>query len=589
MTEVPWGSPQCSGDAVENFVAALLLLKFPSGTRITPSQGDQGVDIKVPTGGGFDVYQVKKYSTALDGGQASKVEKSWDRVNAEFGAENTITGWYLVMPWDPTHEREKWFRDLTKDAGFPCEWRGRAHLNGWAADNPRLVEYFFGSGAERLEKMIASLTLNGTELEDSTGDSRLDAVTNRYLQLQNTLDDLSPFYTYRLNLISASNLARMREEKNWSSSSSSVGVTTYRRVSSDYYVEISVTPISAAAAAFDPISVRMEISADEPADAEELERYFKYGIAPTEAVDAVVVEAHGPPGAVPELAPGMVRLADVTVPSPWETLALHCTTNDPFAAQDDRAESEGGDDDAVLELGPIVTTEGARGRAFRARGEAIEMELLVGRSDDPMTISAWAVPIGDKLPHRVLQELVFAQKLWSGDFYVCLTIPNGPALVESTRPPARPHVLHSAQQWTDVAVNLMVLQRFSHRQLRMPHYLTGKEAHTIESAAQMALTGTIEHSWENLRVVSPAMPLTGIAALVVFQPLVLVYDGATHELDITVRSVCDQVEAVEVADDHILVRPVNGAKVRSTLVPRSEYDYRVLTRPVDPGVAFRAR
>ncbi|ROZ87995.1 hypothetical protein EEB19_22540 [Gordonia sp. OPL2] len=540
----------------------------------------------MPTEDGFDVYQVKKYSAALDGGQASKVEKSWRRVNDEFGAHNTITGWYLVMPWDPTREREDWFHELTADAEFPCEWRGRGHLNGWAADNPRLVEYFFGSGTERLEQMIATLTLNGAELDDGTGDGRLDAVISRYLQLQNTLDDLSPFYTYTLTLISATDLARMRQENDWGPSSGSARVTTYKRVSPDYYAGISLTPVSESAVEFDPISVRMEISADDPVDARELERYLEYGIAPTEAVDAVVVEAHGPPGAVPELVPGMVRLADVTVPSPWETLALHCTTDDPFAAtggSDGRAEDDGGEeaDNAVLELGPLVTTEGTRGRAFRARGEAIEMELSIGRDDDSMTVKTWPVPIGGKLPHRVLPELLFAQMLWSGDFYICLTIPNGPALVESIRPPARSDDLLSAQQWTSVAVNLRALQRFTHKQLRMPHYLTGKEAHAIESAAQMALTGTIESTWENLRIVSPAMPLTGAAAILAFQPLRLTYDGDTHELDITVRHLCDRVEAVEVTDDHILVRPVDGAKVRSTLVQRSEYDYRVLTRPAD--------
>jgi hypothetical protein len=122
MTVVPWGSIE--GNTVEDFLAAMLLLRFPNGTRITPSQGDQGVDIKVPTQDGYDVYQVKKYASALDSGQASKVKNSWDRVNAEFGAGDTITAWYLVMPWDPTAEREAWFKELTAGAAFPCEWKG---------------------------------------------------------------------------------------------------------------------------------------------------------------------------------------------------------------------------------------------------------------------------------------------------------------------------------------------------------------------------------------------------------------------------------------------------------------------------------
>ncbi|WP_082958845.1 Rho termination factor N-terminal domain-containing protein [Mycobacterium sp. E3198] len=567
------------GNTVEDFLAALLLLRFPDGTRITPSQGDQGVDIKVPNQLGYDVYQVKKYASALDSGQLSKVKDSWNRVNAEFGATNTITAWYLVMPWDPTAEREKWFKELTAGAAFPCEWKGLAHVNGWAADNPRLVEYFFGQGYERLQQMIAALTLDSSDGEGGSGDARLEAVTNRYRKLQEVIDGISPFYRYRLALVPAAELVAILGMSGGVAHGRPT-VTTYRRVSDDYYVEICISPISEEAAAYDPISLLLTISPDDT-NAAELEHFYEYGIAPAEPVAAEVVEAHGPPGSIPQLAAqGTVRLADVEVPSPWESIALYSFTSEA---------ADGDEGMLIIEMGPLTTTEGQKGRAIRAQGQALGMELRIGPDDGAMSLSTWAVPLQGKLPHRVLPELEFAQRLWSGKHAAALSVPNGPALVKATRPPARPDDANGAAQWAEIAAALAVLQRFSLRQLKMPHKLSAREWHTIRSAAELTINNTAEVDWENFRIVSPAMPLDGPAAILAYQPLRIAYDNQTFELDATIRQECDLVEAVEVTSEFILVRPRDNAKLRQSLVARSELDYRVLAKPlggVDPGTVL---
>lgn len=566
MTAVPWGSIE--GHTVEDFVAALILLRFPNGTRITPSQGDQGVDIKVPTDGGYDVYQVKKYASALKSDQAAKVKASWQRVNEEFGAENIITAWYLVMPWDPTAEREQWFNELTVGADFPCEWKGLAHINGWAADNIRLVDYFFGEGYQRLEKMIAALTLDPSDNSGGSGDTRLDAVVKRYRELQDTVDSISPFYTYRLTLIRADELDRILSDVRPEEVSRS-SVTTYRRVNTDYYIEIEITPISEEAASYDPISMRLKIPVDDT-NAFELERFHQYGIAPSTPVAAEVVEASGPPGSIPQLSTsGSLRFADVVVPSAWESIAFHC-----FPADPDR------DDVMIVELGPLITTEGQQGRAIRTEGAAIGIELRIQPNGGTMSLSTWAVPIGGKLPHRVLPELRFAERLWSGQHRVALSVPNGPALVNAEQPPARSDDAKGAELWADIALALSVLQRFTLQQLKMPHKLGAKESHTIRSAAELVLNGTTERTWEDFRIVSPTMPLDGLAAIRAFQPLRISYDDQTFDLDATIRQDCDAVEAVEVTSEYIVVRPKDGAKLRQTLVQRGDYDYRVLAKPV---------
>lgn len=156
MARVPWGDLE--GDDVERFIAALILLDQPSGTRITPAQGDGGVDIKVPNGDGFDVYQVKKYVSAPTSRQVKSIEDSWHRVNSSFGSTNKITAWFLTMPWEPTEQREKWLADeLAKDATYPVKWLGRGHLDGMCSRHRSLVELFFKDGVEKINKLLTSL------------------------------------------------------------------------------------------------------------------------------------------------------------------------------------------------------------------------------------------------------------------------------------------------------------------------------------------------------------------------------------------------------------------------------------------------
>jgi hypothetical protein len=65
------------GEKVEEFVAALVLLEHPDGNLVTPSRGDRGVDIRVPTPDGFDIYQMKRYTGPPTSRQADQIEKSW--------------------------------------------------------------------------------------------------------------------------------------------------------------------------------------------------------------------------------------------------------------------------------------------------------------------------------------------------------------------------------------------------------------------------------------------------------------------------------------------------------------------------------
>ncbi|MBE1582759.1 hypothetical protein ACFPOI_59965 [Nonomuraea angiospora] len=109
MTTVTWEREP--GEKVEEFVAALLLLKYPHGNQPTPSKGDRGVDVRVENPDGFDIYQVKRYSRPLTAGQARKIEASW---NTFVSQTLPVRSWTLVTPWQPTNPRLDW---LAGDGG----------------------------------------------------------------------------------------------------------------------------------------------------------------------------------------------------------------------------------------------------------------------------------------------------------------------------------------------------------------------------------------------------------------------------------------------------------------------------------------
>ena len=54
--------------------------------------------------------------------------------------------WSLVMPLNPTSEDEEWFKGLTAEAGFLCDWRGLTFWQSESSKYPYVVDYFLENG-----------------------------------------------------------------------------------------------------------------------------------------------------------------------------------------------------------------------------------------------------------------------------------------------------------------------------------------------------------------------------------------------------------------------------------------------------------
>ncbi len=154
--KVDWAQP---GEAMENLVAVLIRRENPAATQIRASQGDGGMDVRAPgRSGGVEIHQVKKFNSTLSASQLRQVKESFDSLDEyriELGLD--VRAWHLVMPLNPTKENLEWFDELTADAPFPCDWRGRDYLDGLAAKFPDVVDYYLQDGADRLERVVGQL------------------------------------------------------------------------------------------------------------------------------------------------------------------------------------------------------------------------------------------------------------------------------------------------------------------------------------------------------------------------------------------------------------------------------------------------
>lgn len=156
MARVEWS--RLSGDEAEAVLGVMLCREHPTATRVKPSQGDGGIDVWVPEGDVASVYQIKSYTGNIDSSRQAKIKKSWTTL-LDYSEKNSLalSAWYLVLPENPTKEQLGWFRELTKDADFPCTWRGLEYVDGLAAKYPDVIDYYLRDGKDRLEETVARL------------------------------------------------------------------------------------------------------------------------------------------------------------------------------------------------------------------------------------------------------------------------------------------------------------------------------------------------------------------------------------------------------------------------------------------------
>ncbi|MGV0041671.1 hypothetical protein [Mycobacterium colombiense] len=201
MARVEWTRQQ--GDDVEAVVGMLICTVRPSAVRVTPSQGDGGLDIFVPGPEGMakerEVYQVKRYCERLSSSQKRKINRSLQTLIQTAKTEGwQITKWHLAMPLDPTDNEIRWFNELTQNCEFPCEINGLLFCDTLAARFPKVTDYYLRDGRERLEGAMNNLAaiIAGRASRQQNEPLAVGDVVSDLASIHKALNDYDPFYHY---------------------------------------------------------------------------------------------------------------------------------------------------------------------------------------------------------------------------------------------------------------------------------------------------------------------------------------------------------------------------------------------------------
>ncbi|TQS45096.1 restriction endonuclease [Cryptosporangium phraense] len=361
------------GEKVEEFVAALLLLKYPHGNLITPSQGDRGVDVRVWNPDGFDIYQVKRYTRPLDSTQEKEVKKSWQTFVDQTLPILKVRSWTLVTPLNPSNERLDWLDALTEPTGLETHWMDRGALDGLAGNNYPLVDYFFGDGAQHWHRLMADLLDGVRPLPgDGASESLLSAIASRQEKLARSLDEVDPFYRYEIDI-------RTGWVENLPLDSTRLGETRaafiqYAQIDDEHYREMRLLPRCAESVKLRPITADVRLEADPgTSTANAIHRFRQFG-TPFSDVPGTITAISGPPG-VPQTG-GPATFSFLSVPQPKTGLPDLCL----------RIREPNGQKAAELELEHVSSSRGQAGSGVWVsasdRAQVLNVEFTFGGDSD---------------------------------------------------------------------------------------------------------------------------------------------------------------------------------------------------------------
>jgi hypothetical protein len=275
MSRVEWTT--LSGEETEAVVAMLINREHPLSVRVTPSQGDGGVDILHRNGdgkGGDVVYQVKKFNDRLSSSQKSQIYKSLTALTSDDRWRGlNITSWYLVLPLDPTPEEEKWFQELIAGKRFKGHWLGLTYVEQLAAKFPDVIDYYLHGHRERLtekQKELVALLAPSQSLENMTAKDSIPRLQAAVSALQN-----DPFYSFSIQIgEGVPPLLHQREIPNLVFSAGVAPVSGSGR-----WAIVDVLARCAESTNQSPIELSGKFFAETGSDqAQELEHFFSYGI-----------------------------------------------------------------------------------------------------------------------------------------------------------------------------------------------------------------------------------------------------------------------------------------------------------------------
>jgi len=411
--KVDWSQP---GETIEDLVAVLLRRENPMATQIRPSQGDGGMDVRAPfPTGGVEIFQVKKFNSTLNASQLRQIKESYESLN-EYRLEHglDVRAWHLLMPLNPTKENLEWFDELTTDAPFPCDWRGRDYLDGLAAKFPDVVDYYLQDRADRLALVVGQMLdlLRLTPKSEGAGVVTPAQLVEQLHALE-PLIDTDPHFRYGISLDPG-----MPDPKD-------LGTGFVAAMSSGMangeggVVTVKIYPRFAEALKYRPVPGTVTFNV-EPGSATEqdLERFIKYGTSLQTPFGSVDLDIDLPGGLGGSFEGGAVRIGPALGVGSSESGRLRLVAVDPSGAS--VAE-------VLVDMQPPST--GLDRTGFQVTGtdtaQVFDIELLGDVSGNSLKFSLQQRDLAGRSPSELLDAVGFLSALRAPNTLV-IAQPFGP-------------------------------------------------------------------------------------------------------------------------------------------------------------------
>jgi len=501
MTQVNW--ERYSGEQVEEFVAAMLLLRNPHGNLITPSQGDRGVDIQIKAKtGGYDIYQVKKYASALSPSQKKAIEHSWKTFLAQTAGRIQINSWNLALPYNPTPENLDWFEKLTGDSGITTQWYGRTQLDTWAADFPQLVDYYFGNGRQRSEQLLLDLISiqdNPASPSQDIDSPLLETLRNSLLakatKITNMLDEVDPFYRYECEIriggieeLSKEYLPHSQRQK------SEAFIAFLQRKDSNIITVLHVIPKCAESCRLKPITFGISVRAESGTEAHSvLQDFIQYGIPP-QNIQATIEDVQSPPGG-PLPGEGIISLIDYSEQDKLPPLEVR------FSPNEDDGET------IVVDVEDISHGVAATGKdsylRFSDRSNVAAITLVVMASNELGELRVQCNAFDGKKPSEVLPGLRLIDGLRNGGVMELVVRDGGPQIFKARSSGSDNREMRSAAQKIVAYVeSLMEIQKHTFLKVTVPvmEAVTKEDMDSTMEVARLLRGETVTRKWSQLEL-----------------------------------------------------------------------------------------
>ena len=496
MTQVNW--ERYSGEQVEEFVAAMLLLRNPHGNLITPSQGDRGIDIQIKAEtSGYDIYQVKKYASALSPSQKKAIKHSWKIFLAQTAGRIQVNSWNLALPYDPTPENLDWFEELTGGYGITTQWYGRTQLDTLAADSPQLVDYYFGEGKKRsddlLLQMMSILNIPSHSSTDAPTPT-LDTILSKADDIISLLDNVDPFYRYECEFRRGNLEELSKEYFSDSQREQAAFISFYQQKDSDGTTILRVTPKCAESYRFRPITLNMILRAELGTEAHAaLRDFIQYGIPP-QNMQAEIEDVQSPPGG-PLPGKGIISLIDYSEQDKLPPLEIKFSPN----------ESDGevfAVDVEHISHGVAPSGEGSYLR-FSDRSSVATITLLATAANELADLRVECNTFDGKKPSEVLPGLRLIAGLRNGGELELVVRDGGPQIFKARSGGSDNQEMRAAaRKFVAYAESLIEIQKHTFLTVTVPamESITEEDMDATIDTARLVRGEKITRNWTRLEL-----------------------------------------------------------------------------------------